>query len=80
MNRLFRLLPLASLVLTACAINAPKGRVKARILHSGVSTSKMSAILISSRRAALLLIFLMSKKSMPASSGSRRARTATACC
>ncbi|MEQ0257742.1 lipoprotein insertase outer membrane protein LolB [Klebsiella sp. CN_Kp116] len=25
MNRLFRLLPLASLVLTACAINAPKG-------------------------------------------------------
>ncbi|HAT3700564.1 TPA: lipoprotein localization protein LolB [Klebsiella oxytoca] len=28
MNRLFRLLPLASLVLTACAINAPKGPSK----------------------------------------------------
>lgn len=31
MNRLFRLLPLASLVLTACAINAPKGPGKSPV-------------------------------------------------
>ncbi len=44
MNRLLRLLPLASLVLTACTLNAPKGPAKALTLLSGVSTSRMSAI------------------------------------
>jgi outer membrane biogenesis lipoprotein LolB len=72
MNRLFRLLPLASLVLTACSIHARKGLAKARIRRSGVSTSRMSAINQFQTRGALL-ISPMSKKSMPASSGSKPA-------
>jgi outer membrane biogenesis lipoprotein LolB len=41
--RLIRLLPLASLVLTACTLNAPKGRARVRMPLSGVNISKTSA-------------------------------------
>lgn len=81
MNRLFRLLPLASLVLTACAINTPpQGQGKSPDSRNGASTSRMSATLTSSRPAGRLPIFPMSRKCMPVSSGNKPARTATACC
>lgn len=41
--RLIRLLPLASLVLTACTINAPKGPGKSPDSLSGVSISRTCA-------------------------------------
>lgn len=65
MNRLFRLLPLASLVLTACSLHTPQGLAKARIRRSGVSTSRLSAASISSRPAGRLPIFPMSKSLCP---------------
>jgi outer membrane lipoprotein LolB len=41
--RLIRLLPLASLVLTACTLNAPKGPGQSPDAPSGVNISKKSA-------------------------------------
>lgn len=55
MNRLFRLLPLASLVLTACSLHTPQGHGKSRIRRSGASTSRLSAASISSRPAGVCL-------------------------
>lgn len=54
MNRLFRLLPLASLVLTACSVHTPQAR-KARIRRSGASTSRLFAASTSSRPAGRCL-------------------------
>ncbi len=42
-SRLIRLLPLASLVLTACTITAPKGPGKVLTRRNGVSTSSKFA-------------------------------------
>lgn len=80
MNRLFRLLPLASLVLTLVLFIPPRGLAKARIRRSGASTSRLFAASTSSRPAGRLPISPTSKKSMPASSGSKPVRTAIACC
>lgn len=55
MNRLFRLLPLASLVLTACSVHTPCGPAKARIRRSGASTSRLFAASTSSRPAGVCL-------------------------
>lgn len=78
--RLIRLLPLASLVLTACTLNAPKGLAKVRTPRSGVSTSRKYVRCTSIRRAARLPTFPNSRRSMPASSGSKPVRITIVCC
>jgi outer membrane lipoprotein LolB len=80
MNRLFRLLPLASLVLTACSIHAPKGPGKSPDSPQWRQHQQDVRNLNQFQTRGALLISPMSKKSMPASSGSKPARTAIACC
>lgn len=65
MNRLFRLLPLASLVLTACAINAPKGPGKSPDSPQWRQHQQDVRNLNQFQTRGALLIFLMSKSLCP---------------
>lgn len=73
MNRLFRLLPLASLVLTACSLHTPQGHGKSPDSPQWRQHQQAVRSLNQFRPAGRLPIFPMSKKSMPASSGSKPA-------
>ncbi len=71
MNRLFRLLPLASLVLTACSLHTPQRQSPDSPQWRQHQQAVRSLNQFQTR--GRLPIFPMSKKSMPASSGSKPA-------
>ncbi len=80
MNRLFRLLPLASLVLTACSLHTPQGHGKSPDSPQWRQHQQAVRSLNQFQTRGAFAYLSDEQKSMPASSGSKPAGTAIACC
>ncbi len=80
MNRLFRLLPLASLVLTACSLHTPQGPGKSPDSPQWRQHQQAVRSLNQFQTRGAFAYLSDEQKSMPASSGSKPAGTAIACC
>ncbi len=72
MNRLFRLLPLASLVLTACSLHTPQGPGKSPDSPQWRQHQQAVRSLNQFQTRGAFAYLPMSKKSMPASSAANR--------
>ena len=79
MNRLIRLLPLASLVLTACSVIQQRPGQKPDSPQWRQHQQAVRSLNQFQTRGAFAYL-PMSKKSMPVSSGSKPGRTTIACC
>ena len=80
MTRLIRLLPLAALVLTACTVTQPKGPGKSPDSPQWRQHQQDVRNLNQYQTRGAFAYLSDEQKVMPASSGSRRDRTTTACC